>query len=1505
MNNRLYKRFVRFFKEHTAFFRPAFRQITLLMALLLWSVVTALGQLSVTLDATNPTCGGFSTGSITANPSGGVPPYTYLWNTGATTQTITNLPVGTYTVTVTDAAAQTATASTTLTSPPPLTLSFTVSGCSVPGTITANPGGGVPGYSYNWSTGETTQTITYLSPGTFCVTVLDNVNCGIADCITVTIEAPTINLVVNDVTCNGYDDGSITANATDGMPPYTYAWSNGETTPTISNLAPGTYTVTVTGANGCSATATGTVTEPPPLNATISGNDPTCAGYTNGSAMVTASGGTPPYAYLWNTGATTPVITGLPQGTYSVTVTDANGCDIDLSITLTEQSAITVTAVSTDETCSGDNDGTATATATNGVPPYQYQWSNGQSGAAISNLPPGTYTVTATDDVGCWASTSVVVLPANPFSVSISSTNVSVCNGSDGTATAMPTGGAGNYTYQWNTGATTQTITGLSEGTYVVVVTDANGCQATAFVTITAPSSPQLGIMTTDETCSGDNDGTATAVAVGGTPPYSYQWNTGATTQTITGLGPGVYTATVTDAAGCMETASGVVAAGAQVQLMLSGQDVSCYGYSDGGATAVAFGGSAPYTYLWNTGASTPTITNLPSGSYSITATDANGCQATGSIFIAEPPELTLEVNVNYGDCTVNQAAAVAIADGGTPPYTYLWSNGATGPVAMNLSPGNYSVTVTDANGCQISQDFTVEDIPPLSLALDVTDVSCYGFDDGSITAIPTGGTPLYSYLWSTGETTPTISNLPPGVYGVTVTDANGCEASSSATVAEPTALTLTLDPTDASCPGSNDGSIDVTASGGTPPYSYTSNIGPFTPPLVNLAPGMYTITLTDANGCTLTASAEIGLQSDPSVLIEVLNQPCEGSSTGILAAMPSGGIAPYSYLWSTGDTGPMLQDLPAGNYSVVVTDALGCTASAAVVLEAVENPSCTAEVVQPVSSAGASDGIVTVNASGGMPPYSYLWSNGATTQTVTDLPEGFYSVTVTDDNGCETSCSVQLGTTPTTCVGDKVWLDLDQDGIQDPNEQGVAGVTVTLTGTDDDGNAVNLVQITNGAGMYLFDPIPGGTYKLTFSLPANHFFTVQDAGSDDAVDSDVDTLTGMTPMFTLVADNSGTCDLDWDAGLYVICDNITDPGEIAGDEFLCGPGNDPGPIVEVAPATGGTGNIEYLWMMTFVNQPFNPNTWIPIPNSNVPEYDPGPIFETTYYARCARREGCIEFLETSNIVVKEVGDVAVAQIDGPDIACEGDTETYTALDNGAGATYLWDFGPHADPQTSTDPVVDVTWLQYGVYTIQLTVEKDGCTSYAWLDIFVTNSPTICGGNPLMVLTGMPTAEGIRLDWMATNMDEGESFVLERSINSANEFVPVATLPAIAEQEEYSYVDQEPRPGYLFYRLRIDHSSGETYFSNVVEFVWKEDNNWLLLYPNPVREDLLIQSLDPNFDLKHLQLYDATGRLLYDSDLPEGEMYYVIPMQRMAAGLYFLSLRSAEGQTLIRKVVKE
>ncbi|MCB0644291.1 MAG: SprB repeat-containing protein, partial [Phaeodactylibacter sp.] len=328
-----------------------------LLFLVLFLSHQSVAQVSVTFDFTEPPCGGFSSGSITALPADGVPPYTYLWNTGATTQTITNVPAGNYSVTVTDAIGGVGTGAMTLNEPPMLGGFFTVSGCTTPGTITVTPTGGVGPYMFMWSSGQTTQTITYLNPGTYCVTIMDSNACGYVNCVPVTDTPPDVVVVTTDVDCTDNNNGTAEAIVTGGSAPYTYLWNTGATTPIITGLGPGTYTVTVTDINGCMDVASASVSEPPPLNLQIMTTNPVCVGDFNGMLQAIVSGGTMPYSYHWSTGQTTSAVFGLPPGSYSVTVTDASNCTIVDGAVLTYQSEIEVNASSTDITCFGANDG--------------------------------------------------------------------------------------------------------------------------------------------------------------------------------------------------------------------------------------------------------------------------------------------------------------------------------------------------------------------------------------------------------------------------------------------------------------------------------------------------------------------------------------------------------------------------------------------------------------------------------------------------------------------------------------------------------------------------------------------------------------------------------------------------------------------------------------------------------------------------------------------------------------------------------------------------------------------------------------------------------------------------------------------------------------------------------------------------------------------------------------------------------------------------------------------
>jgi hypothetical protein len=370
-------------------------------------------------------------------------------------------------------------------------------------------------------------------------------------------------VVDNNVTINGGTDGAATASATGGNPGYTYLWSNAATTASLTGVSAGVYTVTVTDTTGGNDTATVTITEPPVLIASaVVDSNVTVNGGSDGAATASATGGVPPYTFLWSNGATTAPIVGLIAGTYTVTVTDDNGVTDTAQAVITEPAAVVASAVvDNNVTTNGGSDGQATASATGGTAPYTYVWSNGATTAVASGLVAGAYTVTVSDaNLDNDTASITITEPATVIASAVVDNDVSVNGGADGQATASASGGTAPYTYLWSNGATTATASGLTAGAYSVTVTDANLANDTANITITEPTAVLASITTTvNESSPGAADGSATVTASGGVPPYTYLWSNGATTATITGLSAGNYQVTVTDANGGSAAVSAVL----------------------------------------------------------------------------------------------------------------------------------------------------------------------------------------------------------------------------------------------------------------------------------------------------------------------------------------------------------------------------------------------------------------------------------------------------------------------------------------------------------------------------------------------------------------------------------------------------------------------------------------------------------------------------------------------------------------------------------------------------------------------------------------------------------------------------------------------------------------------------------------------------------------------------------------------------------------------------------
>lgn len=670
--------------------------------------------------------------------------------------------------------------------------------------------------------------------------------------LTASIEAS------NNVSCNGGNDGFATVTASGGTQPYSYSWSNGANGATASNLSAGNYTVTVTDNNGTQATANISITQASAISFSTNKSNISCYGANNGTANVQVSGGTSPYTYLWSNNATSASISQLSAGTYSVTITDANGCTTSTSVNISEPLLLEVVASSNDVSCNGGNNGSASSFASGGTPPYLYAWNNGSNNASVSGLSAGTYSVTVTDANGCTASSTTNINEPAAISLSASTTDKSCSAINDGSIDLSVTGGVLSYTYLWSNGATTQDLNNLAAGIYTVTLTDGNGCTKSLTATVSQQSSISAAASSSDVSCNGGNDGAVNVSTAGGTSPYSYLWSSGDVTENVSGLSAGNFSVTVTDLSGCSATAATTVNEPTSLNINTSSGNISCNGADDGVASVSVSGGTSPYTYLWNNGSTSETITGLSAGSYSVTATDANGCTIQSSVGINEPTLLTSSTSPTNASCNGTSDGSVDLTvNGGTSPYTYNWSNGSSSQDLTGVSAGSYSVTVTDVNGCNTTASASINE--PSAILLDVTwqNISCNGGNDGIATASATGGIAPISYLWSNGATDPIITGLSAGNYIVTVTDASGCTKTEVLTLTEPALLSILISGTDATC-GQYDGSASASVSGGTSPYSYLWSNGSTTTSINALDSETYTLTVIDAQGCIASESIEI-----------------------------------------------------------------------------------------------------------------------------------------------------------------------------------------------------------------------------------------------------------------------------------------------------------------------------------------------------------------------------------------------------------------------------------------------------------------------------------------------------------------------------------------------------------------------------------------------------------------------------------------------------------------------
>ena len=1074
--------------------------------------ITAPTAVTFSTTKTDVLCYGESTGTITIRADGGVGHYQYSRNNGttwtnfanatSTTTTIQNLPAGSYSIKVRDGngcvakeggnektvniainqpAAPLAFSETEVREPSGYGLSNGYISVIVKGGTATSSGT----YSYQWTNSETSEVITQnittqnysdgygikldqISAGKYHLLITDANGCKLEEDFEINQPDPLeVNISVQKaISCNGNnnevyksavdtngngifdraEDGVLRATVQGGIGGYVYQWQKqnganfeniaGADSPTLTNLTAGTYKVLIKDANNNQTEALYTLNFPPKLELKLSASELACYAMDNGEVSVTASGGTAPYSYKWNTSDTTPSVTGLTAGNYSVLVQDANVCTVQGSIAISQPAAPLAFSETEIHEPSGYGlsngyisvivkGGTATSS---GV--YFYQWTNSETSAVITQnittqnysdsygikldqIPVGKYHLLITDANGCKLEEDFEINQPDPLEVSISVQKTISCNGNnnevyksavdtngngifdraeDGVLRATVQGGVGGYVYQWQkqnganfeniAGADSPTLTNLTAGTYKVLIKDANNNQTEAVYTLNFP--PKL-------------------------------------------------------------------------ELKLSASELACYAMDNGEVSVTASGGTAPYSYKWNTSDTTPSVTGLTAGNYSVLVQDANVCTVQGSIAISQPaaPLAFSETEVHepsgYG---LSNGYISVIVKGGTATssgaYFYQWTNTQTGSViTQNITTQNYSngygikldqipsgkyhLLITDANGCKVEEDFEVND--PLEVSISVQKaISCNGnnnevyksavdtngngiFDraeDGVLRATVRGGVGGYVYQWQkqnganfeniAGSTFPTLTNLTAGTYKVLIKDAYNNQTEAVYTLNFPRLLELKLSANTLACNAMNDGEASVTASGGTAPYTYKWNTSDTTPSVTGLTAGNYFVLVQDANVCTVQGNITInqpgGLEIND---ISVKNPTCSGSSDGAIQVEASGGKTPYDIVWSNGMTGTSISGLKAGSYTVYFTDANGCTAVKRYTLT---NPApLIIDLGKDVVTLCQGD-TQTYDVKIADPNASYKWTDGngniiGSNSSITLSQEGTYTVVVTDSKGC------------------------------------------------------------------------------------------------------------------------------------------------------------------------------------------------------------------------------------------------------------------------------------------------------------------------------------------------------------------------------------------------------------------------------------------------------------------------------------------------------------------------
>lgn len=974
-----------------------------------------------------------SYGSISIdNLQGGNPPYNFNWSTGASSSSITDLGEGLYSLTVRDVlGCLLIENSWEIAIAESLLLSDTHEDPSCVGNNDGSIQVQVENFTgdliYRWNTGDTTSEITNLGPAIYNVTVTNSIgNCPTTKSIS--LFAPqqlSIRLDSVDISSCASADGAIYITPS-GSGGYTYDWShNGpdsiDTDPQdITNLALGTYQITLTDANSCALTSSFTLGSPNPLELSITSEVIGCGQHARANLIANAHGGIGQLTYLWSTGDATSFLSDQVSGNYSVTVTDESGCiRVEQAIVEVTEALEIIPQIETDR-CAGDST-KIKFDISGGRSPYTLSFShNYENIEQLSYAPAGTYRAVVVDAMGCSEEVSFELTEPDRIDVVATVEHATSETATDGSIIVSPISGVLPFEYAWATGQQTNELNNIGSGTYVLTVTDAQGCRLEQlFWHVKHQDELIVEVSTVSPTCNETSDGAIYLNVKNNALPIRYEWSTGDTTSFLENRPGGTYDVTVSNQQG-LDTIFSVELESLVFQRRIETENATCQANEDGLIRVLfpAYIDNYRLTldgmeYMLDSLHRSVAINDLAQGFYPYTITSSEGCLLQDSIRIASSP--ALDFNIEKQDAIIGTSphgSAYVNIVSGTPDFDYQWSNDYTGQGITGLAPGTYQVSVSDGKGCQTEKQFVIEAYTQMTDSSIVFDNTCDKINEGQIEIRVQGGVPPYHYNWNTGDTTAILTDLSQGRYYATATDVVGQQIELEFLLLSYERPTKEAVVKPIQCANADNGEINILVTGNTAPYQIAWTDGSTEFDRQDLAANMYAYTVTDRFGCEIDGSVNLTNPDSLAVSTSITDATSSFTNDGEIVTIAQGGTAPYSYIWEDGTIDSVLRDLLPGPYTLNLIDMNGCHRRDTFLVKS--NLGGVNDLAVLVDSAditcfGANDGQIQLTVQGGIPPYSFEWETGDTSSMRSNLAAGTYTVTISDEVDSSLTRSITL----------------------------------------------------------------------------------------------------------------------------------------------------------------------------------------------------------------------------------------------------------------------------------------------------------------------------------------------------------------------------------------------------------------------------------------------------------------------------------------------------------------